>query len=128
MNPIWISWSCRDILMCKYYVISYAPLSDHSFCRCRFNVMHSSFYTFHRRISLRENNEINMDPPNGTAPGSGPLPPEAVALATRMYNAAREGDMAIFEQALPAGLPANMTNEKGDTLVGYYVSQLSCLA
>ncbi|TPX17630.1 uncharacterized protein E0L32_012075 [Thyridium curvatum] len=58
-----------------------------------------------------------MDPPNGTAPGSGPLPPEAIALATRMYNAAREGDMAIFEQALPAGLPANMTNEKGDTLL-----------
>ncbi|KAH6682491.1 ankyrin repeat-containing domain protein [Halenospora varia] len=45
------------------------------------------------------------------------LPPEAIAFATRMYNAAREGQMDIFQQALPAGLPANLTNEKGDSLV-----------
>ncbi|KAK1703006.1 ankyrin repeat-containing domain protein [Colletotrichum lupini] len=45
------------------------------------------------------------------------LPPEAIALAGRMYDAARKGDLAIFRQALPAGLPANMTNEKGDTLL-----------
>ena len=48
------------------------------------------------------------------------LPPEAIALATRMFNAARTGQMDIFEQALSAGLPANMTNDKGDTLVTYY--------
>lgn len=46
------------------------------------------------------------------------LPPEAIAFATRMYDAARAGQMDIFQQALPAGLPANMTNEKGDSLVG----------
>ncbi|KAF4637802.1 hypothetical protein G7Y89_g264 [Cudoniella acicularis] len=45
------------------------------------------------------------------------LPPEAIAFATRMYNAARQGQVDVFEQALPAGLPANMTNEKGDSLV-----------
>lgn len=45
------------------------------------------------------------------------LPPEALAFAARMYDAARNGDVPIFQQALPAGLPANMTNEKGDTLV-----------
>jgi hypothetical protein len=45
------------------------------------------------------------------------LPPEAIAFATRMYDAARTGQVDIFEQALPAGLPANMTNEKGDSLV-----------
>ena len=45
------------------------------------------------------------------------LPPEAIAFAARMYDAARSGDLATFEQALPAGLPSNMTNEKGDTLV-----------
>jgi hypothetical protein len=45
------------------------------------------------------------------------LPPEAQALAGRMYDAARAGQMDIFQQALPAGLPANLTNEKGDTLV-----------
>merc|ERR1712054_420221 len=51
----------------------------------------------------------------GNEPSS--IPPEAIALAGRMYNAARQGDMAILGQALPAGLPPNMTNEKGDTLL-----------
>jgi hypothetical protein len=51
------------------------------------------------------------------------LPPEAVALAGRMYDAARSGEKEIFEQALPAGLPPNLTNEKGDTLVCYNYSQ-----
>lgn len=45
------------------------------------------------------------------------LPPEAIDLATRLFNAARAGDLPIFEQAIPAGLPANLTNDKGDTLV-----------
>lgn len=54
---------------------------------------------------------------NGATNGSSALPPEAIAFATRMYNAARQGQMDIFQQALPAGLPANMTNEKGDSLV-----------
>lgn len=55
-----------------------------------------------------------METSNGN---SGSLPPEAVAFAGRMYDAARNGDLPVFEQALPAGLPSNMTNEKGDTLV-----------
>lgn len=46
-----------------------------------------------------------------------PESPEVIAFATRMYDAARNGDLPIFQQALPAGLPANMTNDKGDTLV-----------
>jgi hypothetical protein len=50
-------------------------------------------------------------------PTASSLPPEAIALATRMYDAARNGQIDIFQQALPAGLPANMTNEKGDSLV-----------
>ena len=45
------------------------------------------------------------------------LPPEALQLATRLYNAARTGDVPLFSQALSAGLPPNMTNEKGDTLL-----------
>ncbi|KUJ10694.1 ankyrin [Mollisia scopiformis] len=51
---------------------------------------------------------------NGASQG---LPPEAIAFATRMYDAARSGQVDIFEQALPRGLPANMTNEKGDSLI-----------
>lgn len=50
-------------------------------------------------------------------PGNSELPPEAIAFATRMYDAARSGQMDVFQQALPAGLPANMMNDKGDSLV-----------
>ncbi|KAL6720159.1 hypothetical protein ACLMJK_002080 [Lecanora helva] len=46
-----------------------------------------------------------------------PESPEIIAFATRMYDAARAGDLPVFEQALPAGLPPNMTNDKGDTLL-----------
>jgi len=63
---------------------------------------------------------MDSAPPSGpnVVPGSADeLPPEAIALATRFFNAAREGQMDIFEQGLAAGLPANMTNEKGDSLV-----------
>lgn len=42
---------------------------------------------------------------------------EAIRLAAQMYNAAREGNKEVLEEALESGLPANLTNEKGDTLV-----------
>ena len=58
-----------------------------------------------------------MSNPPSTAAGSDSLSPEALAFAARMYDSARTGDLPIFQQALPAGLPPNMTNEKGDTLV-----------
>ncbi|KAI0409284.1 ankyrin [Xylaria palmicola] len=45
------------------------------------------------------------------------ISPEAIEFATRMYNAAREGQIDVFQQALPVGLPANLTNDKGDTLL-----------
>ena len=45
------------------------------------------------------------------------IPPEIVTFATRIYDAARQGQIDLFQQALPAGLSANMTNHKGDTLV-----------
>ncbi|KAL8661053.1 MAG: hypothetical protein Q9202_005984 [Teloschistes flavicans] len=60
---------------------------------------------------------------NGTSSTSSPLadplslPREALDLATRLFNAARIGDVAIFQQAIPAGLPVNLTNDKGDTLL-----------
>ncbi|PHH71178.1 hypothetical protein CDD82_6707 [Ophiocordyceps australis] len=46
------------------------------------------------------------------------LSPEAIQLASRLYDAARMGDKdMLLRQALSAGLPANMTNEKGDSLL-----------
>ena len=83
---------------------------------------HSTFIPLHSRTQNPKphhpKNYKSMDPTTAST-----LPPEAIALASRMYDAARAGQMDIFEQALPAGLPANMTNEKGDSLVSY-MSQL----
>jgi hypothetical protein len=45
------------------------------------------------------------------------LTPEAIEFAGKMYNAARAGEIDVLKQALEAGLPPNMTNEKGDSLV-----------
>lgn len=56
------------------------------------------------------------------------MSPELLAFATRMYDAARHGQLDLFQQALPAGLPANMTNDKGDSLVRHSsTSQDTCL-
>lgn len=43
---------------------------------------------------------------------------EAIKLAASMYNAAREGNKKVLETAVKEGMPPNLTNEKGDTLVG----------
>jgi len=58
---------------------------------------------------------------NGGPHSTNELPPEAIALASRMFDAARKGDeqsVALLTQALQRGLPANLTNDKGDSLVG----------
>ena len=60
--------------------------------------------------SVQDFRPTAMDPPQ-------PIPPELIEFAGRMYDAARRGDLATFRQALPSGLPPNLTNEKGDTLV-----------
>jgi ankyrin repeat protein len=45
------------------------------------------------------------------------LPPEAIELATKLFDFARSGDTASLTQYLSAGIPANLTNHKGDTLL-----------
>lgn len=64
---------------------------------------------------------MDSAPPQSTSDGQSrsvdELPPEAVALASRFFEAARNGQMDIFEQGLPGGLPPNLTNDKGDSLV-----------
>lgn len=54
------------------------------------------------------------------------LPPQAIELATRLYNAARQGDAELLQPAIAAGLPPNMTNEKGDTLVSISSASRGC--
>jgi ankyrin repeat protein len=48
---------------------------------------------------------------------SAQLPPEAVALAGRLFDFAREGKTSELEQYITHGIPVNLTNHKGDTLV-----------
>ena len=42
---------------------------------------------------------------------------EAVALAHRLFQAAREGDTGLLRTYLDAGAPATMTNAAGDSLL-----------
>lgn len=42
---------------------------------------------------------------------------ETLAFAHRMFDLARKGDAAQLAAYLDAGLPANLTNDKGDTLL-----------
>lgn len=45
------------------------------------------------------------------------LPPAAIELATKLFDAARTGDTNTLQTYIRAGIPPNMTNHKGDTLL-----------
>ncbi|KAI0315837.1 ankyrin repeat-containing domain protein, partial [Amylostereum chailletii] len=45
------------------------------------------------------------------------LPAETINFAHRMFDAARNGDSPILIQAIEAGLPPNLTNDGGNTLL-----------
>jgi hypothetical protein len=42
------------------------------------------------------------------------LPSEAIDFAGRMFDAAREGNSELLLAAIDKGLPANLTNDKGE--------------
>jgi uncharacterized protein len=46
-----------------------------------------------------------------------PLEPEVMDLAARLFDWARSGDTAVLAAYLDAGVPVNLTNTNGDTLV-----------
>ena len=53
---------------------------------------------------------------------SGPIEPEpidpgVIALAAKVFDLARGGDTPALVEYLDAGVPANLTNHKGDTLL-----------
>ncbi|KAK0346633.1 hypothetical protein LTR59_002558 [Friedmanniomyces endolithicus] len=58
-------------------------------------------------------------PTTTPAPPKSPsqLPPEALDLATKLFNLARSGSTAPLHQYLLAGIPPNLTNHAGDTLL-----------
>ena len=43
--------------------------------------------------------------------------PGVIALAAKVFDLAREGDTEQLTAYLDAGVPANLTNDKGDTLL-----------
>ncbi|MCZ0978946.1 ankyrin repeat domain-containing protein [Streptomyces diastatochromogenes] len=43
--------------------------------------------------------------------------PEVIELASKVFDLARAGDADALAAYLDAGVPANLTNDKGDTLV-----------
>ena len=45
------------------------------------------------------------------------LPPEAIELATKLFDFARIGQTEPLAQYISAGIPVNLTNHKGDTLL-----------
>lgn len=45
------------------------------------------------------------------------LPPAALDLAARLFDLARTGNTAILQQYVSAGIPKNLTNASGDTLL-----------
>ncbi|TBU23331.1 ankyrin [Dichomitus squalens] len=45
------------------------------------------------------------------------IPPETLDFAHRMFDAARDNNAELLLQAVDAGLPPNLTNDKGNTLL-----------
>lgn len=45
------------------------------------------------------------------------LPPAALELAAKLFDLARAGDMFTLQAYLDAGIPPNLTNHQGDTLL-----------
>lgn len=52
-----------------------------------------------------------------TARSANTLPPEALELASKLFDMARAGQTSTLSQYLSAGIPANLTNGKGDTIL-----------
>jgi len=52
-----------------------------------------------------------------TPAGAGEPDAEVIALAGKLFDAARTGDVALLAAYLDAGAPADLSNERGDTLV-----------
>lgn len=45
------------------------------------------------------------------------LPPAALDLAAKLFDLARTGDTSTLQQYISAGIPKNLTNASGDTLL-----------
>ncbi len=46
-----------------------------------------------------------------------PIDPEILEIAKQTFDAARQGDVETLTAYVDAGVPVNLTNETGDTLL-----------
>lgn len=60
---------------------------------------------------------MDASPRTSTPPAPSQLPPEALDLANKLFDFAREGKTLELAQYVSAGIPVNLTNHKGDTLL-----------
>jgi uncharacterized protein len=58
---------------------------------------------------------LRVEPEQPTTPGD--LDDETLAFAHRMFDLARDGNTDVLAAHIDAGVPANLTNDKGDTLL-----------
>ncbi|AMM33725.1 Ankyrin repeat-containing protein [Sinomonas atrocyanea] len=54
---------------------------------------------------------------NAQTPGASGMPEDVIALAGKLFDAARAGDTPVLRAYLEAGAPATLANQAGDTLV-----------
>ncbi|RAX47091.1 ankyrin repeat domain-containing protein [Arthrobacter sp. AQ5-06] len=66
---------------------------------------------------MTENTAPDAASPDVAKAGATAPDDEAVALAHRLFQAAREGDTGLLRTYLDAGAPATMTNTAGDSLL-----------
>jgi ankyrin repeat protein len=58
------------------------------------------------------------EPTPDSTPGTGSADdPEVIEFAARLFDLARRGDAASLVAYVDAGVPANLTNDRGDTLI-----------
>jgi uncharacterized protein len=60
---------------------------------------------------------IPAENPPASTKSAADLPPEALDLAAKLFDFAREGQTAELQTYLDGGIPPNLTNAKGDTLL-----------
>ncbi|CZT21905.1 related to ankyrin [Ramularia collo-cygni] len=77
-------------------------------------------------MGLRQQEEVEAPQPQSppptesqfsSTPSASTLPPEALALATKLFNLARTGSTPELDAYTTAGIPLNLTNHAGDTLI-----------
>ena len=70
-------------------------------------------------MGLPQQQDPSSAAPSTSAPPKDPsqLPPEALDLASKLFDFARQGKTPELRQYVSAGIPVNLTNHKGDTLL-----------